>query len=378
MKKTLFSTCLVLLLASTTAWAQGVGKAEFNKDKHDFGKIQEDGGPAKVEFIVTNTGIAPITITEVQPSCGCTTPTWTKEPIQAGKTGIISASYDPMNRPGPFNKNITVKTNGEPSIANLTISGDVIPRKKGVKDWYPQESGSLRLTSRSVYFQRIYHDSKESQKLTLYNDSDKPVNIKLAETTSQLPAWATMTASKTTIAPKDSIHLNFTIDATKQNDWDYISTGLILKTDDAKEADKQLYLGGVVVENFGNLTAGSPTPQAIFDRITHDYGKINQGTTNTTTFVLTNKGQKTLTIRKVKASCGCTAPQPKKMVLEPGESTNVDVVYNSHGKEGKQNQTVTIITNDPQRAKQTLSISAEVLKTEAPKTEAPKTEIKQK
>lgn len=365
MKKTFFSTCLMLVFATATTWAQG-GKMQLDKDKHEFGKIKEDGGPSSVTFTVTNTGTGFLTITEVQPSCGCTTPTWTKEPIAPGQKGTISASYDPMNRPGPFNKNIVIKTNGEPSVANLTISGEVIPRTKGVKDWYPMELGSLRAKTSSVYFQKIYHDGSEKQDHILYNDSDKPINIKLLETQSQLPVWARMSANKTTIAPKDSVKLTFIIDATKQTDWDYISTTLKLKTDDPKGADKDLWISGNVVENFGNLTANTPVPQAIFDRLSHDYGKINQGTTNPTSFTLTNKGNATLTIRKVKASCGCTAPQPKKLVLAPGESTTIDVIYNSHGKDGKQNQNVTIITNDPQRAKQTLNIAADVIKTETP------------
>jgi hypothetical protein len=365
MRKKLFSTGLALLLTSAVAWAQG-GKVQLDKEKHDFGKIKEDGGPAKVDFTVTNAGTGNLIITEVQPSCGCTTPTWTKDPIAPGKTGIISASYDPMNRPGPFNKNITVKTNGTPEIMNLTISGDVIPRTKGPKDWYPSEAGNLRMTSPSVYFNRVYHDGKETQKVTLYNQGTAPINIDIPATQKQLPVWATVTAKKTNIQPKDSTHLEFTLDATKQNDWDYIYGSFMLKTDDKQGGeDKQFHISGNVVENFGNLTAATKVPQAIFDRTSHDYGKINQGTTNTTSFVLTNKGEATLTIRKVKASCGCTAPQPKKMVLAPGESTTVDVIYNSHGKDGKQNQSVTIITNDPQRAKQTLTIAAEVVKQDA-------------
>lgn len=361
-------SCLMLsMFASTALWAQvKVGKVQFNKDRHDFGRIKEDGGAAVIEFEFTNTGTVDVALTEVQASCGCTTPTWTKDAIKPGQKGVVRASYEPMNRPGPFTKNVTVRTNGEPSILNLTISGDVIPRVKGVKDWYPQESGSLRMTSRSVYFNRVYHDGQESQKVTLYNDSDKPVNIKMTETQTQLPVWASVTAKKTTIAPKDSIHLEFKIDATKQNDWDYIQSSFYLKTDDAKEADKQFYLSGNVVENFGNLTATTPLPQAIFDKLSHDYGKINAGTTNTMSFSLTNKGNAPLVIRKVKASCGCTAPQPQKMLLAPGETTTIDVTYNSHGKEGKQNQTVTVITNDPQRAKQTLKIEADVLKVATP------------
>ena len=77
------------------------------------------------------------------------------------------------------------------------------------------------------------------------------------------------------------------------------------------------------------------------------FGKINQGEKVEHTYVLTNSGKSDLHIRKVNASCGCTAVQPDKNVIAPGESVNIKTVFNSAGKVGNQNKTVTIITNDP-------------------------------
>ena len=104
------------------------GAIKFKAEKHDFGKIVE-GTQASYSFEFTNIGKAPVVISNVQPSCGCTTPEWTREPIMPGKTGKVTASYNSAGRPGNFNKTITVVNNGEVSQIILTIQGSVEPKK---------------------------------------------------------------------------------------------------------------------------------------------------------------------------------------------------------------------------------------------------------
>lgn len=104
------------------------GAIKFKAEKHDFGKIVE-GTQASYSFEFTNTGKTPVVISNVQPSCGCTTPEWTREPIMPGKTGKVTASYNSAGRPGNFNKTITVVNNGEVSQIILTILGSVVPKK---------------------------------------------------------------------------------------------------------------------------------------------------------------------------------------------------------------------------------------------------------
>lgn len=112
---------------STTAPAKKDGpKMTFAEDLHDFGKINE-GVIAEYEFKFTNTGNQPLLITNVRPSCGCTTPSYTKEPIAPGKSGVIKVSYNSVNRPGTFTKSITVTTNVEGDAQVLFIKGEVIP-----------------------------------------------------------------------------------------------------------------------------------------------------------------------------------------------------------------------------------------------------------
>lgn len=100
----------------------------FEKLLHDFGKIKEQDGTVTYSFKFTNTGNAPLVINRVHASCGCTTPTWTREPIMPGKTGTITAAYNPLNRPNAFLKTISVFTNADTKATVLSIKGDVIPR----------------------------------------------------------------------------------------------------------------------------------------------------------------------------------------------------------------------------------------------------------
>jgi hypothetical protein len=70
-----------------------------------------------------------LVINRVQASCGCTTPTWTKEPIEPGKSGSIVVTYNPLGRPGIFVKTITVYSNATDEQTVLIIKGDVIPKQ---------------------------------------------------------------------------------------------------------------------------------------------------------------------------------------------------------------------------------------------------------
>ena len=99
-------------------------KIEFEKKTHDFGSFEE-GVQATVKFKFKNTGNAPLVLNSVKPSCGCTTPKWTKEPIAPGAEGEITVIYNSKGRVGNFTKTVTVTHNGEGGTIYLTIRGVV-------------------------------------------------------------------------------------------------------------------------------------------------------------------------------------------------------------------------------------------------------------
>jgi hypothetical protein len=97
---------------------------KFEKIEHNFGKIKE-GTLATYSFVFENTGKTALILSNVQASCGCTTPEWPKEPIMAGKKATIKAAYNSYGRPGAFHKVITVKSNAGADIV-LSIKGEVL------------------------------------------------------------------------------------------------------------------------------------------------------------------------------------------------------------------------------------------------------------
>lgn len=120
---------LAVLLVNTAIFSQSGAKIEF-KDKDntiDYGTVnkEDDNGIRVFEF--TNTGDAPLVISNVQSSCGCTVPSKPTEPILPGKTGKIEVKYN-MNT-GPIRKTITVESNAinvEDGRVALKIKGEVV------------------------------------------------------------------------------------------------------------------------------------------------------------------------------------------------------------------------------------------------------------
>ncbi len=99
---------------------------EFAEQVHDYGKVKK-GGDGNCEFVFTNTGNEPLILSNVKASCGCTVPTWTKEPIMPGKTGTIKVRYNTNTSPQSFTKTITVSSNSinAPRLT-LKIKGTII------------------------------------------------------------------------------------------------------------------------------------------------------------------------------------------------------------------------------------------------------------
>lgn len=103
----------------------------FERTDHDFGTIAE-GQKVSYTYKITNTGEAPLIIQSAQPSCGCTVPTWTKDPIPVGGTGFVTAEFDSNGKPGIANKTITVTANTWPKVTTLRFKAMVTPKTEAI------------------------------------------------------------------------------------------------------------------------------------------------------------------------------------------------------------------------------------------------------
>ena len=101
---------------------------DFESKVVDYGVIDHNADGVR-KFVFTNNGTEPLIIKNAKGSCGCTVPTWSREPIAAGATSEIGVKYA-TNRVGKFTKTITITTNASKKPVILTIKGEVNPPPK--------------------------------------------------------------------------------------------------------------------------------------------------------------------------------------------------------------------------------------------------------
>lgn len=111
---------------SATPKVDGAGML-FESETIDYGTIPH-GADGKREFVFVNNGNKPLIISNAQGSCGCTVPTYPKEPIAPGQKAVIGVKYD-TNRNGAFQKTVTLTSNATEPSKTLTIKGNVLPEE---------------------------------------------------------------------------------------------------------------------------------------------------------------------------------------------------------------------------------------------------------
>ena len=120
-----FAVATMFAQDATTNKVENSGGAEmtFETEVIDYGTIPQNADGVRT-FVFTNTGNAPLIISNAKGSCGCTVPTWPKKPINPGETAEISVKYA-TNRLGPINKSVTVTSNAVTPTKVLRIKGNV-------------------------------------------------------------------------------------------------------------------------------------------------------------------------------------------------------------------------------------------------------------
>ena len=104
--------------------ADGTPSIKFTEQVWDFGTIKNDR-PASHDFEFINDGDGNLVIVDATAECGCTRPEFSDKPVVPGKKGKVKVTYNPIGRPGSFEKTVTIKTNGNPRKVRLKIRGVV-------------------------------------------------------------------------------------------------------------------------------------------------------------------------------------------------------------------------------------------------------------
>ncbi|MCU0447728.1 MAG: DUF1573 domain-containing protein [Microscillaceae bacterium] len=243
--------CLLFVAGGLSVYAQGI--MNFPKETHDFGTIAE-GTLAEYEFEFTNTGDQPIEITKVQASCGCTSPSWSKEAVLPGKKGRIKAAFDSNGRPGPFAKTLSVYSNAKKSMMLLNIKGYVQAKNEsgntaeGVKfENTPERKAippSLKLDRYEFNFGKVESGEKVRQQFTLFNAGGSHLIITALESKCNC---VTFSLTQNAIAPDQSAILELTFNADKVQTVEEL---FIVRSNDPAIPAQEIKLRAEVQANF--------------------------------------------------------------------------------------------------------------------------------
>lgn len=98
----------------------------FQETEFDFGTVNE-GEKVSHVYTFTNTGDEPLILSNAKGSCGCTVPSWPREPIAPGSTGEITVEFNSKNKKGKRNQKVTITANTNPPQSFIYLKGEVTP-----------------------------------------------------------------------------------------------------------------------------------------------------------------------------------------------------------------------------------------------------------
>ena len=333
------------------------GDAVFDKLVHDFGDVSMEDGPLTCTFTVTNNGTEPLVLFEVVSSCGCTDVTWTREPLQPGKSGTISATFKNEDGPFPFDKTLTVYISGQRKPVILRLRGTVHEKKKSLSELYgAQKLGDFGLKARDYKAGVLKQGLTVSETATVANLGKKPLKVEFTEVSEHLK----LNVSPNPIPAGSTATLVFTIEAAPGLYGKHTYTAVPVLN--GRKASAPLSVWSTTRENFDKWTDAERNNGAIpvFENSTANFGIVKSGDPVEVTFNCSNRGKSTFHIYQADPE------DPALKVLEmtdcePGGKGLVRVSLNTSAVEkGEAVIMLTLTTNSPLRPVVNLFVAGEI------------------
>jgi hypothetical protein len=348
MKK--YSVLFVFLAFSLAAISQKA-VINFEKKVHDFGKVNEEDGRITYVFAFTNSGGSPLVINRVQASCGCTTPVWTKEPIEPGKKGSITVTYNTVGRPFVFNKSIVVYSNATEEQVTLIIKGDVIPKQIADNPAFPVSLGDIRAKSKIVQMNNVNKGMTQVRTFDIQNSAKTQLKLSVEN----LPAYLSASISPEVIKPNEEGKITFTFNSKNCTQWGPLADDVYLVLNGQKRFSDEYKITVIsnVVEDFSKMTLDQKRKAPILEIPTRtiQLGTLKPGVKKVGKFKVNNKGQNALEIRRIINNNKELAIHPAKLTVSGGRTAEITAELNTKDlPDGDYRKSITIQTNDPENS----------------------------
>ena len=375
------------LFSAAGAAAQSTFDKVVSVDKviHDFGDIFTDQGPVSCTFTFKNISDKPILLLQAVSSCGCTTTEWTREPLQPGKTGTVSATFDNEDGPYPFDKTVTVYVNEVKKPIVLHLRGTAHENAKPLKETYSLKIGNMGIKNLEIKAGNISQRETKSGTVAIANVGVTPMKLEFKNVSEGL----TVQVFPNPVPAKSVATLTYTITASRDRwgkNWYYATPVIdgreykaIGSLPDAEEPVDDLHFysqpntrigigkseiafWAVTKENFSSLPKDYKDDMAnpTFTKSTVNFGKLASGAKTSLTFEYTNKGKMDSKFFKLDADCSNVTVKEMEDTA-PGKKGRIVVELDTKGMpKGDNIIALNLFTNSPFRPVISLQIAGTI------------------
>ena len=330
----------------------------WDKTVHDFGDLSVSDGPQTCTFTVTNKGQEPVAIYEVVSSCGCTDVKWTRELLQPGQSGTISATYKNNDGALPFDKTLTVYLSGVKRPVILRLRGVVHEKKKSLSELFgAQKLGDLGLKTLHYKTGTLRQGLTASETATVANLGSKALEVGFADVTPGL----SLQVSPNPIPAGSTATLTFTVTAQPEEYGRNVYTARPLLN--GRKADALLDVTAWTQENFSSWTERERSDAAVpvFENSTVNFGTAQAGDKLEFTFNCTNRGKQPLRFYKADPELPALAVPDPLPVISPEEKGSIRVTLDTSSLEkGETVLMLSLTTNSPLRPLVNLFVAGQI------------------
>lgn len=346
--------CLILfVLACSFLNVYSQAEISFKTRLHDFGTIKEVNGAVAYNFEFTNVGNAPVLIKNVESSCGCTSPEWSKQPILPGKSGFVKATFDPKDRPGHFDKTITVYANAKTSVIELKIKGTVEGKARTILDDYPYELPSgLRLPLDHISLMKVVKGQTKNMSIGVYNNSGRKVSVAFGA----LPSHLKMRIEPQQIDVKKTAMIYATYNSAMKGEYGRNEDIVEIMVDGKKY---NLPVSIFIEEDFSSVDK-AVAPAVEINKSYYNFGSTASAQPAQFVYTITNTGKTAVKIHRLYTNDKRVSVVASENEIQPGKTIQITAKTNIGAEAGKLSCLVSVITNCPQTPEVNLRFYGEI------------------
>ena len=346
------------MLCCLHAGAQRAAMLNFRENSWHFGNITEQAGAVEHEFVFTNNLGRSLKLAKVETSCGCTSPSWTRDAVPMGGTGRITVRFDPKGRPGYFSKTITVTTEPPTGTYQLAIRGTVIEKKPESTETLESQQGNMRSSSSILAFGKVYLNKDAVQKIFTIENSGS-ATLKFLKFAAPPHLRVTLPGS---LKPGERGTMTVRYDAGKRGTYGLATDQITISTNDDAEPEKHFQVMASLEEFFETVTAErlADVPRLLISTADLNFGELAAGATAERQLDLTNTGRQDVYIRAIVPNCSCLTVDGTQEKIPPGSSIRVTIRFSAGERTGRQLKSLMFYSTDPIKPVQRITVSAQL------------------